>query len=97
MPSAGTSPPSQLSSRSSTVVLRQRFFRPDHHLRRAAIDADDVKRLVIFPFAVADIQAAPLADRVMDDAFVTAQHVALPIDDFAGIDRAGRSLATTLA
>ena len=69
---------------------RQRLARADDHLRRVGVEPDDVERL-----ADRDAEAAALADGVVDDALVAAEHAAVEMDDLAGPRRAGRSRSMT--
>ena len=48
------------------------------------VEPHDVKR-----FAEREAQAAPLADRIVDDALMPAEHPAVEMDDVAGPRRAG--------
>ena len=61
----------------------QRLPRADDHARALRVQMDDVERL-----AQRDADAAALADRVMDDAVVAAEHAPVDMDDVA---RRGRS------
>ena len=63
---------------------RQRLARTDDHAASGRVEMDDVERL-----ADGDADAAPLADRVVDDAVVAAEHAAVDVDDVAGLAGAG--------
>ena len=57
----------------------ERGARAHQHPRGGRIEADDIKWL-----RRGDAEAAPLADRVMNDASMTAQHPSVDMDDVAG-------------
>ena len=59
---------------------RQRLARADDHARRPRIERDDIERL-----RGGDAEAAALADRVVEDAGVAAEHAAVDMDDVAGL------------
>ena len=59
---------------------RERLARADHDAARCRVEAHHVERL-----AGRDAEPAPLADGVMDDAVMAAEHAAVEIDDVAGL------------
>ena len=59
---------------------RQRLARADDHAGRLGLEADDIERL-----AGGEAEALPLADRVVDDALVAAEHAAVEMDDLAAL------------
>ena len=81
--SSGTSP-SQFTSVIADEPGRQRLPGPDDHAGLLGVETDDVERL-----ADGEAQALPLADRVMDDALVAAEHAAVDMDDLAALHGAG--------
>src|SRR6476620_4580143 len=66
------------------MTLAQPLARPDHDLAAHGIKADHVKRL-----GRRDADAATLADRVVDDAAMAAEHTAIDVDDVACLCGAG--------
>ena len=69
----------------------QRLARADDDLRLGGVEPHDEERLAACArHGGAEAEAAPLADRVMNDAGVAAQHAAVDMDDLAGHHRAGR-------
>ena len=70
--------------RSTRPVVCQRGARADDDLVLRGIEADDVKR-----FGRRNFDAAPLADRVVDDAVVAAEQAAVEMHDVAGVERVG--------
>ena len=63
---------------------RQRLARADDDAPARRVERDDIERL-----AGGDAEAAALADGVMQDAVVAAEHAAVDMDDVAGLGGAG--------
>ena len=60
------------------AARRQRFARADVDFCARRVERRDIERL-----GGGDAKPAPLADRVMNDALVTAEHAAVDMDDLA--------------
>src|SRR3546814_7909764 len=77
------------STRTDTLFPYTTLFRStDHDTARLRLQAHDEQRLAF----AADAKAAALADGVVDDALVAAQHAAVEVHDLAGIGRARTQL-----
>ena len=63
---------------------RQRLARADDHPPAGRVEMDHIERL-----ADRDADAAALADRVVDDALVAAEHAPVDMDDVARLAGAG--------
>ena len=64
------------------VPLQQRLARADDHAAGRRIDPHHIKRL-----AFGNAKAAALADGVVNDALVVAQHAAIEMHDVARLQR----------
>ena len=64
--------------------MRKAVTRSHYDLVALGIEADHEQRL-----GSGDLQAAALADRVVDDALVAAEVAAVDVHDIAGLQRAG--------
>ena len=79
--------PSQFTSATVTVRLRQRLARADHHPPGLGVEPHHEERL-----AAADPEAAALADGVANDPLVPPEHPAVEVHDLARLGRAGPQL-----
>ena len=77
--SRGTSP-SQFTSVIADQAGGQGLPGADDHAGLLGVEADDIERL-----ADGQAEALPLADRVVDDALVAAEHAAVEMDDLAAL------------
>src|SRR6478672_8209426 len=67
----------------SDAIHPQRRARPHHDAAAGGIEFDDIERR-----SRRDTQSLALADGEMNDALMAADHMAVEIDDLAGLDRA---------
>jgi hypothetical protein len=74
------------------AVAGERRSGADHHMVAGGVQADDVQGVALVALLAADAKAFPLADRVVDDAVMTAHHAAVDMDDVAGFYGAGAEL-----
>src|SRR5262249_51947961 len=67
------------------LALAERALRADDDAARLGLEPHDIERVVVGAGALAQRQAAALADGEAHDAVVPAHHLAVHVDDLAGV------------